>query len=717
MRRTSSSPSNSSSEIAAIPDFQTNETRFIREYGAEIGGPIVKDRVWLWAGASRQDINLNQTGQTDYLGNPLVSATVLENWNAKLNAQLSDQNSAEILYNRNEKLVNGRGASTTRPQETTWDQSGPTTVVKLQDSHIFSSSFIATAFFGYVDEPYRLLPQGGPDKQVYFDNGGTVAHNSYRYQITSSPQHQVNVQASKFFDTGSIGHELKFGFQYRHSVTQSSSAWPGDQIFGSDTTATGSPHCGKNLDSCYAALTRGASTNWQQNYTDAWVSDTLTVDRLTINAGLRFDYQQGANLPSYVGANPAFPDLLPAVSYAGDTGYPITYRNWNPRVGLTYALGEGKKTLARASYARFSDQLRNTVYHVNGLPVISGVYYYWNDLNNDKIVQPGEVDLASGSQGFYNIDPSYAPKTPNVIAPDYKAPTTDEIILGFDHELMNDFAVSASYTYRYITNIQRSPLVGTTAADYVAGGFASGTAVGTNGFTLAFNEPYYKLNTPSAPPGHIYENQPGAYQRYNGVEVQFIKRMSNNWMARASFGYNDWRQYLTQESIVNRNNLLGGTNDSGGLAVASDSSNPGYDARWQANLTGMYQAPLGINVGANFFAREGYSIPYYVRVRARDALGSSNRYSIQIGRVDDYRLDNVYEFDLRFEKAFVIGPVSATPSIDVFNLFNSATVLYRDNRVGDFDARGGVFTKNPTFNQPTQVQSPRIVRLGVRVAF
>ena len=131
----------------------------------------------------------------------------------------------------------------------------------------------------------------------------------------------------------------------------------------------------------------------------------------------------------------------------------------------------------------------------------------------------------------------------------------------------------------------------------------------------------------------------------------------------------------------------------------------------------MYQAPLGINVGANLFAREGYSLPYYVRVRARDALGSSNRYSIQIGRVDDYRLDNVYEFDLRFEKAFVIGPVSATPSIDVFNLFNSATVLYRDNRVGDFDARGGVFTKNPTFNQPTQVQSPRIVRLGVRVAF
>ena len=708
---------NSSSEIAAIPNFQTNQTRFIREYGAEIGGPILKDRAWLWAGASRQDISLDQTGQTDFQGNPLVSLTTLENWNAKLNLQLTDQNSAEFLYNRNEKLVNGRGASTTRPQETTQNQSGPTTVVKIQDSHVFSSSLFASAFFGYIDEPYRLVPQGGMDKQVYFDNGGTVAHNSYRDYLINSPQHHANLQASKFFNTGSIGHELKFGFQYRHSVTQSESAWPGDQIFGSDTSSSGSPHCGKNLDSCYAALTRGAATSFQMNYTDAWVSDTFTVDRLTVNAGLRFDYQQGGNLPSWVGANPAFPTLLPAVTYPGDDGYPVTYRNWNPRVGLTYALGEKKKSLVRASYARFVDQLRNVVYHVNGLPVISGVYYYWNDKNNDKIVQPSEVDFASGSQGFYHIDPSYAPRTPNVIAPDYKAPTTDEFIIGFDHELMNDFSVSAAYTYRYITNIQRSPLVGVTANDYVAGGFAKGTAVGTNGFALSFNEPYYKLSTPSAPPGNIYENQPGAYQKYNGVEVQFIKRMSNNWMLRASFGYNDWRQYLSDESIVNKNNLLGGTNDSGGLAVASDSGNPGYDARWQFNLTGMYQAPLGINVGANLFAREGYSIPYYVRVRARDALGSANRYSIQIGHVDDYRLDNVYEFDLRFEKTFRIGPVSTTASIDVFNVFNSATVTARDNLVGNFDSRGAAFTANTTFNQPTQVQSPRIVRLGARVFF
>ena len=45
---------------------QSNSTRYIREYGAELGGPILKDRIWLWAAASRQDISLNPS--TFYTG-------------------------------------------------------------------------------------------------------------------------------------------------------------------------------------------------------------------------------------------------------------------------------------------------------------------------------------------------------------------------------------------------------------------------------------------------------------------------------------------------------------------------------------------------------------------------------------------------------------------------------------------------------------------------
>ena len=71
---------------------------------------------------------------------------------------------------------------------------------------------------------------------------------------------------------------------------------------------------------------------------------------------MRYDRQGGKNLASTAAANPVFPTLLPAVHYAGqDAGF--TWTDVTPRLGLTYALGAERKTLLRASYSRFADQL------------------------------------------------------------------------------------------------------------------------------------------------------------------------------------------------------------------------------------------------------------------------------------------------------------------------------------------------------------------------
>ncbi|HEY7112221.1 MAG TPA: TonB-dependent receptor, partial [Thermoanaerobaculia bacterium] len=44
--------SNNTPQEAIDEGFETNQTRFIREYGAEIGGPIIKDRLWIWGSGS-----------------------------------------------------------------------------------------------------------------------------------------------------------------------------------------------------------------------------------------------------------------------------------------------------------------------------------------------------------------------------------------------------------------------------------------------------------------------------------------------------------------------------------------------------------------------------------------------------------------------------------------------------------------------------------------
>jgi len=85
--------------------------------------------------------------------------------------------------------------------------------------------------------------------------------------------------------------------------------------------------------------------------------------------------------------------------------------------------------------------------------------------------------------------------------------------------------------------------------------------------------------------------------------------------------------------------------------------------------------------------------------------------------VDDFRYDNVYQLDLRLSKNFQIGQVTFIPSAEIFNVANSATILQRYQRVGDYRASTGEFTQNDFFNQILEVQSPRILRLGISVNF
>ncbi|MEP6992927.1 MAG: TonB-dependent receptor [Acidobacteriota bacterium] len=682
---------------------QTDSTRFIREYGAEFGGPLIKDKVWLWASGSRQDISLNLAGDEASAAG-FVQTVKLSPWSAKLNWQISQPNAINLYFNRSNRFEDGRGAGADRAPETLLTLSIPTNFYKIEDNHVFSSSLFASIFLNYQKPVYTDIPRGGLDVQEdYFD---FQYHGSYNYYFAKDPQRQANAQVSKFFNTGKLSHELKVTFNYRQQIADSATGFPGDQIYG----------LMYSYSSAYAAVTGGVRTTYRTEYWTGTIGDTVTVGNFTLNAGLRYDYQRGKNLPGYRLANDAFPDIIPFAHFKGNKGWPYSYNNLQPRASVSYALGEKKNTLLRASYAKYADQLGFTVYNLSGVPITGGIYYYWTDANGDHVVQPSEIDLDSFA-GFYNVDPTVAPNPPNALQPDFKTPTTDEVTFGIDQQLSQDFAVSATYTYRNLKHIQYRVPIGTTADTWALAGVAEGTAVAENGFTLPFSEPYYGITLEDPPPGDLFLNRPGATQTFHGVEFSAIKRLSHNWMLRGSFGWQSNKNHVQPESILDPNNLwnLGGQNDDGGLATGySSKAFVQIGANWQYSITGMYQMPWGINVSANFLGRQGYPNPYYVRASTFDA--GAYRPRILIDQVDSFRYDNVYQLDLRLEKGFKIGPVVFTPTAEVFNLTNNNTVLQRFERAGTFNVDDG-FTQDPKFNRIEQIQSPRILRLGARIAF
>jgi hypothetical protein len=73
------------------------------------------------------------------------------------------------------------------------------------------------------------------------------------------------------------------------------------------------------------------------------------------------------------------------------------------------------------------------------------------------------------------------------------------------------------------------------------------------------------------------------------------------------------------------------------------------------------------------------------------------------------RLPGVTVFDLRGEKSFTFHGRELALTMDLFNLFNSSTVLGKQYDVTETGTTG--------FNQPLEIMNPRLIRFGARVQF
>src|ERR1700688_4477994 len=430
----------------------SNKINKVDDWGGEIGGPILKDHIWAWGSYGQQDVSV-QTLPSALTPNGLTDKTKLPTWNAKVNAQVTASNSLTLFGSNNSKQKQGRNAGPTRTLPTAWDQGqfgGKPTILKAEDTQIFSPNLYATVLYSHVYGGFFLTPIGGftgttPDS--FFDTAG-VWHNSFVGQQIKRPQTQEKADASTFFNTGSLSHELKYGAAYRIAESATNLNWAGSGWIAE----SGGP-----VNNLY--LSRAALPDVKVKYTDAYAQDTLTTGNLTANLGLRFDRQYGDNVASTVPANSVRPDLLPAVSFAGGPSG-LAWTTWAPRVGLTYALGKERSTLLRASYSRFADQLQSSFASFKN-PLNNNSYYYAGTTNTgDGNVTPGQVVITHGGYSG-NVNPTNPAQLlqANAISSNFNAPITNEFLISAEHALLPELVVWFNLTYRKQTGLEQEDLL------------------------------------------------------------------------------------------------------------------------------------------------------------------------------------------------------------------------------------------------------------------
>ena len=676
----------------------------ISEYGFDLGGPILKDRLWFWGSYGKQDLRVVRFNQNK-------DKTVLEDYNAKLNFQVTSNNMLSAYWFLGDKIKlgrpNNRGlgtetASHTRDQGNVFEDGSnyPHGFLKIEDNHVFGPSFMLNVKLSHYNTGFGLVPVGGLGTDEGLNIVNSLAYGSSKQYQSIRPQDTVNVDASYF--RGS--HEFKFGFAYRRASVVSSSLLPGTGIEARTETARGP----------IARIQRETVQRYEGSYNSLYLQDTYTTGRLTLLGGVRWDLQKANNQASTARGNPLFPDLLPDLSYDG-SGPTVEWSDLSPRVGATYALDESRKTLVRANFAIFTQQLAMPdVTAVNPVGGVAQIDYRWRDLNGDGFVGTrDEVDIAGGSLGVPQNAELF---TVNQIDPDYKAPRDAELLLGIEHELAPNFAVGATYTYRRTTRVPYAPYIGVDGTDWVPCDSVTG-----NGYTAACLDlgPTNQAAAEAANFGLVLSNRPDYHRNYSGVELTAVKRLSNRWMGRVGFGYNSWTESFDGTAGIQNplpvlydtygyqsfaSTILNDAKKSGGqVGYYSTGSGTLYwmPSKWQLSANALYQVGKGFEVAGNLYARQGYVRPINLAV---DNQFADSVLAVDVGAE---RLPDIWNVDLRLAwNGKVAGRVRLGLSADVFNTFNSSTVL---RRVDTADSA--------SFDRIDQIMNPLLVRFGMRLSF
>ena len=709
--------SNVPSELKNLATPVTAETadhnKQISDVSVDIGGPIRANQAWFYASYSAQDIQLVRRSGA------LLDRTKLKNPSLKLNWQADRKDMVSFLFFNGSKVKDGRspgvpGIVYDAPTATFHQDNGYTDfplhgLWKIADDRVVSPNLFVSGQYAYYNTGPALTPMGGMNMQAGRSLTTGQSYGSFQQQLNERPQQTVSGDAHAFVKAAGMSHDIQIGSGFRTTDAWTLNEWPGNGILAIENSPT----------DFRAQVFRQGNGGNRANYFDIHAGDTISKGRATINVGLRYDRQWGEALSSTIAGNKAFPDLVPGLTFAGYDS-PFTWKNFSPRAGLTYALDESRHTIARVTYSRFAGQLSpTTIGFLNPASTAGSATYRWVDKNSDHFAQADEVltDQRLTQGGGFNPTNPTAVTSANQLDPKLRAPQTHSFVAGVDRELMPNLAVQMNYTYTRTTDLfgnataNITPRTGVTLADYSAGPILTGTL--PDG--AAYSVPTYVANGAKVVAGglgFLTTTVPGYYTDYNGIEVAVLKRLSNHWMGRVGFAYNNAREHFSDPAGRYDTNgnptptfaepLIDGGQYAPVTSASSGSGSVFVNAKWQFNANGMYVAPKDIELSANVFGRQGYPYPLF----RSQTLGGESLTVLVTPAIDYFRYDNVWDTDARVARTFNLHGKRLRVMGDVFNLFNANTVLVRNNNI-----------LSTTFNQVVQNLSPRIVRFGVEIGF
>ena len=363
------------------PFFQRNQ------FGYQVGGPIVRNRVFFFTSFERNDqrgvLSVQpRTPEFASLGGVFSSPSLADQFNLRLDARLHPDHNAFVRYTHYKNNSFGGGGNTLPSgwsRSEGWTDQSMTGLTSVLSSNVVNDLRISYFFTSEAETPASAedcqgcLGVGAPS--ITIPNAGVTLGNARR---ASSVGRRYQLTDSLVWQNG--GHRLRFGFDWEHAAQSS-------QLFTNEpaTIQLYSPQEVRNFNATAPAAAQiplpssfltlndilrlplrsfltgvGSGLDLQRDFRKHRIIDLYRLyaantwrvgPRLTVNYGLAWSYE-----PHSLNTDLTKPQLLTAILGPDGLNPPAAQKTvFSPTVGFTWVATRDGKTVIRAGAGQFFD--------------------------------------------------------------------------------------------------------------------------------------------------------------------------------------------------------------------------------------------------------------------------------------------------------------------------------------------------------------------------
>lgn len=688
------------------------------EYIFDIGGRIIRDKLWFYGSYSNQAVDQGQVGfvaapnaegcwfVTCPGTKPATYHTDLPGYTAKLSYQMTANTKliASDLYAL--KHLSQNGGSTTVPLPSSRFQRQPGSVWKgeIQQAR---KNVLMDVLFGYGGYHVNYIAQPASNVEG-FPNGTDVPGNPSSRELSNSLRYGPSINPE---DRPQNRYEGKATFTYiptRNILGGSHQIKLGTTI---DWENAGTRILeDKKAGNYELQFNRGvpqqiviynypfASSTNNLNAQAVYLTDTYKKDRVTVNAGVRWE-RYHSFYPEQTKEAGQFAALFPAKTYSKQDV--LTWTDVVPRVGVAWDVTGSGKTVLKGSWGLFGDTMGNLYSNAFNPNASATQTYAWTgpcvatDYRNNTF-NNSSCDV---TQDFLASLPSRTPLSAtgginSLLNPDLKQNKTQEATVRVERELVPNVALTAGWVYHKVTNLYNNIQPGRPYDQWVP-------AVPTTPFLDFSGQPITIYTYPASLVGATFNRLRAANapsdraNTFHSLEVAITKRYSKKWTGTASFWTTKNHQWITT-----------------GTSYANTPQSPNDDRfpvdntrRWEGRANVTYSAPWNIDLTGSYRAQSGFQGQRTQVFTAASTILRQGSVTLRMGEMGEFTSPAVQILNMRATKSFSIGDKRISLDFQLFNALNSSGIT------------GVNYQTGTQFGQVTEITSARVYRFGGAFTF